>query len=119
MGAGVFSPRSCHPRLGVPPPPTHTHTPQSTARSTLPETELPSMFGVSASHRQVQWTKVEHIPETLHAAHELINLPGCREPKKKHREVVIIPSGDITGEDTHSGYTEHSCHCAGAWLCQL
>lgn len=73
MGAGVFSPRFRHPRLGVPPP----HTPKSTARSTLPETELPSMFGVSASHRQVQWTKVEHIPGTLHAAHELINLPGC------------------------------------------
>lgn len=79
------------------------------------------MLGVSASHRQVQWTKVEHIPETLHAARELINLPGFPEPEKKntHREAVIILSWDERGGDTHSGYTEHSCHCAGAWLCQL
>lgn len=75
---------------------THTHA-HLTERNTLPETELPSMLGVSASHRQVQWTKVEHIPETLHAARELINLPRLPLAEKKththtHREAVIILS---------------------------
>lgn len=37
----------------------------------------------------------------------------------KPRKVVIIPTREVTGEDTHSGYAEQGCHCAWAWLSQM
>lgn len=40
----------------------------------LGQIKVPSTLGGSATHRQVQWMKLEHIPEALQVIYQSINL---------------------------------------------
>lgn len=40
----------------------------------LAEIKVPSALGGSATHRQVQWMKLEHIPGALQVIYQSINL---------------------------------------------